>query len=250
MPSVAEKYREYLRDNLTASNVFSILPHAQKFEDQDLEDRCWEVIEKQTEEVVTSDEFVTVEQSLVESVMKREVLNVEEVELFKVVDRWAKTECERQGITLDGEAKRRILGEDIVKAIRFLLMSQKEFASVVIDSYILSFKEVGDLMKHYSNISTSALPFMHIQRDHTPLPSAQIFQRCNRFLKFSIKPNVSLKMVLGYARSRIDSVLFCVDNPIKLHGVQHFGSKGGQYTVSTEVKDNTDDSSVVKQSGT
>ena len=66
--------------------MFRILPHAQKFEDKDLEDRCWNVIEKRTEEAVTSDEFVTVERSLVESVVKREVLNVKEVELFKAVD--------------------------------------------------------------------------------------------------------------------------------------------------------------------
>ena len=34
-----------------------------------------------------------------------------------------------------------------------------------------------------------------------------------------------------------------------LHGVQHFGSEGAEYTVSTEVKDTTDGSSLVKQSG-
>ena len=241
VPSLAEKCTEYLRDNLTASNVFSILPHAQRFEDKDLEDRCWEVIEKQTEEAVTSDEFVTVERSLVESVVKREVLNVKEVELFKAVDRWATKECERQGITPDGEAKKGILGEEIVKAIRFPLMSQTEFACVVIDSYILTFKEAGDLMKHYSNVSTSALPFMHIPRDLR-------LQRCNRFLRFCKPPAVLIKW--GYTSGNADSVLFSVDNPIKLHGVQHFGSEGGQYTVSTEVKDATQDSSVVKQSGT
>ena len=70
--SLVEKCTEYLRDNLKASNVFCILPHAQKFENKDLEDRCWEVIEKQTEEAVTSDEFVTVERSVVESVVKRD----------------------------------------------------------------------------------------------------------------------------------------------------------------------------------
>ena len=47
VPSLAEKYTAYLRENLKASNVFCLLPHAQKFEDKDLEDRCWEVIEKQ-----------------------------------------------------------------------------------------------------------------------------------------------------------------------------------------------------------
>jgi len=35
-----------------------------------------------------------------------------------------------------------------------------------------------------------------------------------------------------------------------LHGVQHFGSGGGVYTVSSEVKDSSDDSILVKQSGT
>ena len=39
-----------------------------------LEDRCWEVIEENTEEAVTSDDFVTLERSLIESVVKRERL--------------------------------------------------------------------------------------------------------------------------------------------------------------------------------
>ena len=54
LPSLADKCSAYLYENLGASNVFSILPHAKKFDDQDLENRCWEVIEKHTEEAVTS----------------------------------------------------------------------------------------------------------------------------------------------------------------------------------------------------
>ena len=240
VPSLHQKCTEYLRDNLKASNVFSILPHAQKFEDKDLEDRCWKVIEKRTEEVVTSDEFVTVERSLVESVVKREVLNVNELELFKAVDCWATKECERQGITLDGEAKRRILGEDIVKAIRFPLMSQKEFVSMVFDSAILSWKEVGDMMKHYNDVSmTSPLPFLQAARIERGR------NRCSRFTEFT-PPTASWY----YDRERPDNIQFSVNKPIKLHGVQHFGSEGGEYTVSTEVKDTTQDFSVVKRSGT
>ena len=72
VPSLAEKCAEFLRKNLDASNAFAILPHAQKFEDKDLENRCWKVIEIHTEEAVTSDDFVAAERSLVESVVKRE----------------------------------------------------------------------------------------------------------------------------------------------------------------------------------
>ena len=243
-PSLVEKCTEYLRDNLEASNVFCILPHAQKFEDEDLEDRCWEVIEKQTEEAVTSDEFVTCERSVVESVVKRDTLNVKEVELFKAVDRWATKESERQGITPDGDVKRRILGEEIVKEIRFPLMSQQEFASVVFDSYILSFQEVGDMMKYYSDVLFSSLPYKQ-----TPRIASTLIRRCSRFEKFSSKSASLSGRGWNYSTSIADRVYFTANKPVMLHGVQHFGSQGGGYTVCTEVKDSTSGSILVEKSG-
>ena len=119
VPSLARKCTEYLQEHLGASNVFSVLPHAQKFEDKDLEERSWEVIEAQTKNVLSSEEFVTLERSVVESVVKNERLNVKEVDLFKAVDRWATKEVEKQGLTPDGAVKRKILGKEIVKAIGF-----------------------------------------------------------------------------------------------------------------------------------
>ncbi|KAL9968019.1 hypothetical protein ACROYT_G026344 [Oculina patagonica] len=242
VPSLAAKCTEYLRDNLDASNVFCILTHAQKFEDKDLEDRCWEVIEKQTEEAVTSDEFVTLERSLVEAVVKREALSVKEVDLFKAVDRWATKESEKQGLTTGGDVKRRIMGEEIVRAIRFPLMSEKEFLSVVYDSYVLTVQEVGDIMKHYNGILASPLPFIQAARiDRASVP------RCHRFKK-SNSPVPSVNC-WSYCKSKKDGICFSVNKPIKLYAIQHFGSQGGEYTVSAEVKDTTNGSSVIKQSG-
>ena len=239
VPSLAEKCTEYLRKNLKASNVFCILPHAQKFEDKDLEDRCWEVIENQTEEAVTSDEFVTVERSVVESVVKRERLHVTEVELFKAVDRWATKESERQEKKPEGDVKRRILGEEIVKEIRFPVISQKQFASVVLDSQILSFQEVSEMMKHYNNVLSTPLPYKQI-------PRSGYIRRCTRF-KYTYSPVPSGKW--KYDSSKPDRINFTVSKPVMLHGVQHFGSRGGEYTVFTEVKDSTNGSTLVKQSG-
>jgi len=236
VPSLAAKCAKYLRRNLKASNVFCILPQAQKFEDKDLEDRCWKVIEEQTEEALKSDEFLTVERSLVETVVKKERLNVKEVELFKAVDRWATEESERQGITPDGESKRRIIGEEIVKEIRFPLMLQKEFASVVIDSRILTLDEVGDLVKHFNDLPTSSSPFIQAPRKD----SSTVYRR-QRFWAF--------RSGWLYVPFRPDCINFSVNKPIMLHGVQHFGRQGDNYTVSTEVKDTTDGSSLVKQSG-
>ena len=239
VPSLSKKCAEYLRDNLKVSNVFLILPHAQKYEDKDLEDRCWEVIKTQTEEAVTSDEFVSVERSVVESVVKREELSVTELELFKAVDRWATAEVQRQGFSPDGKTKRRILGEDVVKAIRFPLIPQKDFMSVVFDSDILTFHEVGNMMKHYSGVLKSPLLFKDTARN--------LLFRCNRFLKFN--PPTGINGTWSYL-DRADSIEFTINQPVFLHGVQHFGSDGGKYIVSTEVKVTAHNSCLGKESGT
>ena len=239
VPSLAEKCSEYLRENLSTANVFSILPHAKKFDDKDLEDRCWEVIEENTEEAVTSDDFVTLERSLIESVVKRERLTVKEVDLLKAIDRWATRESERQGITADGESKRRIIGEDIVKAIRFPLMSQKEFVSVVLDSRILNFGEMSELMKFYSDVElTSPLPFIQ-----TPRTDSTQLHQCYRFLSYN-----SPKAYWSYSGNP-DVIVLSVDKSVNLHGIQHFGSEGHGYSVSTEVKDTTNNCTLVKKTG-
>ena len=204
-----------------------------------MEDRCWEVIEMHTKEAVTSEEFVTLEQSLVESLVKRDKLNVKEVELFKAVDRWAIKECKRQEITPDGEAKRRIVGEGILKEIRFPLMSQKEFVSVVYDAKVLNFQEIGDMMKHFNDVHLTA-PLSFIQN-----PRMRSVRRCHRY-KVLCPPD---SLGWHYSDSSPDGIGLTVNKAIKLQGVQHFGSEGGEYTVSVEVKDVANGSSLVKESG-
>ena len=245
VPSLADKCTEYLQEHLEASNVFSVLPQAQKFEDNDLEERCWAVIEAQTEKALTSEEFVTLERSVVESVVKRESLSVKEVDLFKAVDRWATKEVERQGLTADGVVKRRILGEEIVKAIRFPVMSQKEFASVVVDCDILTKKEFGLMMKHYGGVGLeSSLPFMHSPRQ----PRTGLWHRVYRF--FSVRAPQMPGDQWQYICGKSDALKLTVSKPVMLHGVQHFGSEGGKYTVSLEVKDVANGFSLVKLTGT
>ena len=239
LPSLADKCSAYLHENLGVSNVFSILPHAKKFDDQDLENRCWEVIEEHTEEAVTSDEFVTLDRSLVESVVKKKVLNVKEVELFKAVDRWAAKEIERQGLSPDGETKRRIIGEELLNAIRFPLMSQKEFLSVVPNN-ILTKKEIFDLMKHYNSMLTSPLQF-------SASPRTKRVGTCHRFRSFHIGPVGHGPW--AYTTNRSDRICFTVNEDIYLIGVEHFGREGGAYIVRTELIDTVSGSCVASKSG-
>ena len=236
VPSLADQCTKYLQDKLDPSNVFSILPTAQRYEEKSLIDRCWKVIDEETTAAVKSDGFETVERSLLEVVVSRDTLTIEEVELFKAVDLWATKQCQKQDLAPVGELKRRILGEEILKAIRFPLMKQKEFANVVLDTKILTPDEVLLFFKFYSSSLTSPTGFSETRR------RAGVIHRCGRFQSVSVDS-------WGYGGSK-DYLAFVVDKGITLHGLCLFGSENNSYTVTLEVKVSSNDSTLVSKSGT
>ena len=176
LPSLTDKCTEYLKEKLDPSNVFSVLPSSLKYEEKALEDRCWKVIENQTEASVKSEGFETIERSLLEAIVARDSLTIKEVTLFQAADRWATKQCKKQGLEADGQLKRRILGEEIIKSIRFPIMSAKEVADVVLDTNILHSNEIAQLFKFFN--SSLSFPLMFSK---TPRQSrAGLSQPCSR----------------------------------------------------------------------
>ena len=219
LPTLAEKCSDYLKENLDASGVFLVLPQAQKYEEKDLLDHCWKLIETETVEAVESDGFVAIERSVLEELVERDSLNIKEVELFKAVDCWAGMECEKQGLKAEGSVKRRILGERIVKGIRFPVMEEKEFAGVVLDCGILTHKETCDLVKHFNFVPNTSLDFS-IERRKDPL-----VRRVSRFSS----------VVEGWTHSSeyIESIVFSCDKDINLCTVRLFASKNNEFRLSS-----------------
>ena len=174
VPSLTDKCTEYLKEKLDPSNVFSILPSSLKYEEKALEDRCWTVIENLTEASVKSEGFETIERSLLEAMVARDALTIKEVALFKAVDRWATKQCEKQSLAAEGKIKRRLLGEEVIKAIRFPLMTIEEFASFVPDTNLLNLDEITVLFKFFA-IKTSPVEFSKVPR-RKPLSRVGRFQ--------------------------------------------------------------------------
>jgi len=220
LPSLADKCTEFLRENLNASNVFDVL---QKYEEKDLEDHCWEVIDKQADEAVKSDGFVTIEKSVLEALVERDSLEIREVELFKAVDCWATKKCAKQGVAAEGSVKRRILGERIVKAIRFPVMEQKEFADVVLDTDILTKKELSDMVKYFSSL----LIFPEWCSETTRRGR----KRISRF-----ESGIKVKS-WSHSTSIPHSLVVSVDKEINLFSVRLFGSEYKEYSVTLKVTD-------------
>ena len=223
LPSLADKCSTYLQEKLDASNVFTVLPDAQKYEEKDLLDHCWTLIERETEEAVKSDGFMTIERSILEELVEKETVNIKEVELFQAIDRWATKECKKQGLAAEGSVKRGILGERIVKGIRFPLMEEKEFVSVILDCDILTKKECFDMMKYFNSVLTIPVGFSGQRRT----------SQLNLIYRFSSL----LKDNWYYSPRYPNSICLCVDKNIKLHSLRLFGSENKKYLVRLSVSD-------------
>ncbi|KAL9988064.1 hypothetical protein ACROYT_G002462 [Oculina patagonica] len=228
IPCLSSECTEYLGENLDLSNVFCVFKHAEQYENKDLLCHCWDLIDKDTEEALKSSEFLSMERSFVNQLVERDTLIIREVELFKAVDCWAKEECKRQQLTAKGCVKRQVLGEQIVRNIRFPVMKQNEFVDVVSESNILTQWETSNVMKYFSSAVTSAVVFPNVHRVGSLL-------RCCRFKSFhhvryqENDPN------------EIDPVPLAVDKDIILHGVSLLGNDGGKFTVTLEVFISDDD---------
>ena len=118
VPSLAEKCIEFLEANLAAENVFIVLQQALQFDEKKLEKKCWDSIDLKTSEAVVSDAFTDINQTTLAEFLKRESLNVKEVDLFKAVMKWTEAECSRQEKSPTGKNKRAAMGNAMYQ-IRF-----------------------------------------------------------------------------------------------------------------------------------
>ena len=87
VPTLADKCIKYLQNMVDPSNVLRILSSAIWYQEENLVDWCWRVIEEQTKDVVKADNvFATIDKSLLDAIVHRDTLNIKEVDLFRAVD--------------------------------------------------------------------------------------------------------------------------------------------------------------------
>ena len=236
LPSLTDKCTAYLKEKLDPSNVFSILPSSLKYEETALEDRCWKVIDNQTEASVKSEGFETIERPLLEAIVARDTLTVKEVALFKAVDRWATKQCEKQSLAAEGKIKRRILGEEVIKAVRFPLMTIEEFASFVPDTNLLNLDEITVLFKFFA-IKTSPVAFSKVPRGKPIYRVARV-------------QSVRMGGCCYGSDGSSHSLNFTVDGNITLKGICLLGSKNNTYTVTLNLNEVSTGQTVISKTGT
>lgn len=224
LPILSDKCTEFLRKNLNVSNVINFLKQAQNDQEEGVVASCWEVIGKHTSEVIKLDEFTTIDKVTLETLVERDSLSVSEVELFEAVNCWANNQCEIQGLLPNGKLKRGLLGEQIVKNIRYPIMKEEEFANVVLECNILSPKECFDIIKHFSSVLNSTLGFKQERRVGVDRKQLCRFDAVVDYGWF-------------YGPGKKDSIVFSVDQTIVLYGICFCGNQNEKYSLHLKVTD-------------
>ena len=225
IPSLADRCRSFLEKNINAENVLDVLPVVEKMEEAHLYSVCWKVIDTRTAKVLESapDAILEGNTHLV-PILKRDSLVVQEVDVFQAVNRWAETICAKQGKIPSGKEKRTIIGEEILKLIRFPSMPQSVFAENFVDTKILTDTEIIEIFMYFS--------VNRIPREFSCFP------RC--LTLFNLRCCNRLEDSYWWDRSPVvsdeftESTSFSVDIPILLGGIFITG-KPKKYTVKLKL---------------
>ncbi|XP_078345909.1 BTB/POZ domain-containing protein 3-like [Oculina patagonica] len=233
-----EKTQEKLRSMINVANVFEMLPSILQLDEEELAERCWKIVDFDTEQAINSEAFCEIDRDVLEQVLERDELTIREVDLFRRVLDWAKTQEIQQESDNRETNIRDVLGKKVIHLMRFPTMSFIEFNGLVSSSGVLTENEVNTLTHFYHGFRQEP-PRGFSER----FPRGQMF-RCNRFSWVSppqaaeISVGKSLRAMnwkWNYVTGSVDSVTFSVQVPIIICGIRLFGNKDASHYVKLSI---------------
>ena len=227
---LAEKCRKVLEASIKPDNVFAVLEQAVQSDEKELEVKCQVYISEKTKECINSETFCNIGSHTLNALLKRDTLDITEVELFNAVLKWLDSECARQGINIheDKTARRRVLGDSVYE-IRFLAMSQEDFAKYVTTTGILTDAEIVSIFQKFSKLALTALKWKQEKRQ------ARVVLGLTRFTSFE---RISWLRVFQF--DNCDTLItLTVNKAVVFHGVRLLGSHDGKNTVEFTIKNET-----------
>ena len=227
VPSLAEKCTEFLEANLASENVFILLKQAVRFVEEELVKKCWDLIDLKTADVVASDAFVDVDKATLAQLVKRESLNVKEVDLFKAVLKWSEAECSRKEIEANAKNKRAVIGNTIYQ-IRFASMTPQEFAQNASQSGILTLEEIVLFYDNIGGVERASDEWNLSKRS----VREELLLRCCRFDSYEDSLGFNFSSPVSTWE---DGLGVSFSKPVKIHGVRLLGNEEEEYDVKLEV---------------
>ena len=197
---------------------------AKKYMIPSLAERCFELVDTNANEAINSDVFLSIDQETLKDILQRETLVITgdgELKLFQAAIKWCDHQCSMKDLEATGENRRAVLG-DAINQLRFLAMTQEEFANNVSTTGVLTDGEVIAFFQKFSAMTISTLTCELPRRKGNP-------HSCFRFSQNDLKRG-------RWANAGCENHLkFNVDKDALFHGFRLFGDEnGGEYEVAVK----------------
>ncbi|XP_062570010.1 BTB/POZ domain-containing protein 2-like [Saccostrea cucullata] len=219
----AEKYdveelkkasQSYLDENIRTETVCVILESAKLFKFESLNEKCMDFIEKNCVSVFQSPSALGLMKETLSEVVSSENLDIEEIEIYHFLIKWAENKCERKNMVKSDENIRKEMG-DVIYQVRFQSMNLETFAKEVCKRQILNPEEMINLQQ---------IIVGNINKRNTKFNLGK-----QRYKTFTVLRSSGPNAGWGYSGPE-DSLEFTVNRNVKLHGFLMWGGKSVPYT--------------------
>ncbi|XP_055347787.1 BTB/POZ domain-containing protein 6-B-like [Paramacrobiotus metropolitanus] len=144
IPQLAEQCSVVLLRQLKLENCLTNLENAASLNAEAMIEKCLEFVDGSSAAILQSDKLNTVKQATLGLIVKRNSLNVEEIVVYKAVEKWANEYCKLHDMDPSPENLRQALGE-VLHFVRFPLMSDPQLTNGPMKCGLLSRDDLWDI---------------------------------------------------------------------------------------------------------
>ncbi|XP_020279347.1 BTB/POZ domain-containing protein 6-A-like [Pseudomyrmex gracilis] len=127
---LVEECMKYVHSKILPENACRIYEFARLFDDSVIMDKCMYVIRTNTVTIFRDPSWEDVQLTTVLTILEQNELQISsEIELFRAVERWAKSECRRKSLDPTNEKSMKSVVGNALSKIRFLSLTAQEFAN-------------------------------------------------------------------------------------------------------------------------
>eukprot|EP00112_Aurelia_sp_Birch-Aquarium-sp1_P000572 Seg10546.1 transcript_id=Seg10546.1/GoldUCD/mRNA.D3Y31 product="BTB/POZ domain-containing protein 2" protein_id=Seg10546.1/GoldUCD/D3Y31 len=171
IPSLTDECCTFLLRSLTVENVLSVLNLCLAADQQEMAKECLRLIKVQIRKLSRTPEFLELDRDTLKAILELDVLDMEELDLYRAVERWLKHQLKKTEQDMTDEAVEKTIG-DTVYLLRLPTLSVEELSKncyppglITKDQFMnvvcfLSSKEPDK----YENIDKEKMPFKITRR--------------------------------------------------------------------------------------
>ena len=218
IPGLLDECAEFLNNEIDANNALDILQQCEFFRDtEQLQERCWSIVDLQTRQCLRSKSFLSTSQAILEALVKRDTLDIDETDLFRAVLSWADAQCKVHSLEPKAKNIREFIG-GAVSHIRFSSIEDSDLLNQALAAGILDL----DDSPLTPGLTTPGFVLAKSKHDHYPLRSTKVRHparqgikplRCRRLFV-----NEHPRLFAPYEST--NSVCFIADQPVCISGVR------------------------------